>query len=80
MTNQIIGKFVPSEDYKMMSCDHQYGNSITHKNSDHKTIIKAQWINTNASSNVTFKAVIVFHYSQAQKLQLLHDLLLPVLS
>ena len=72
--NQIIGKFLPAEEYKMMTCDGEYGNSITHKNSHHKSQIKAQWIAQEPVRNVTFKAVIVFHYKQAQKLQHLHNL------
>ena len=72
--NQIIGKFIPSEDYKMMTCDHQYGNSITHRNSHHKREIKAQWIAQEPVQNVTFIAIVVFHYKQAQKLQHLQNL------
>jgi len=68
----IIGKFLPSDQYKMMTCDHRLGNSITHRNSGHKSQIKAQWVLDSMMSNVTFHCVVVFHYRQAQKLQHLH--------
>ena len=67
---EIIGQFQEGKNYKLMTCHHTFGNSITHYNSKHKHKISSRWKNNgelNESVNVV--AVVVFDYKHAQKLQ-----------
>ena len=68
--NKIIGEFAEGEDYKLMTCDHKYGNSITHVNSKHKNKISTQWRHKSGiTEKLTVHAVVVFSYKHAQKIQ-----------
>lgn len=67
--NHISGRFEDGEDYKLMKCNHVRGNSITHKNSHHKTRIETKWINEEGLTDFVIEAVVVFDYKRAQKLR-----------
>lgn len=73
---EIRGTFQEGQDYKLMKCHHTYGNSITHFNSQKKHKIQAVWQNDayQPLNDIIIKAVVVYDYKHAQKLELTHTL------
>ena len=49
------------KNYKLMTCDHKLGNSITHFNSHHKHKISSKWQSDSAlTDTLIIHAVVVF--------------------
>ena len=69
--NKIVGHFIEGKNYKFMTCDNRYGNSITHINSRHKNKISSKWQNhtDTLTENLIIHAVVVFNYKHAQILK-----------
>ena len=53
-----------------MTCNGIRGNSITHKNSNHKDTVIVEWTHENLNETIFFKAVVVFEYRRAQILEM----------
>ena len=58
------------KNYKLMTCDHKLGNSITHFNSHHKHKISSKWQSDSAlTDTLIIHAVVLFNYKHAQIIQ-----------
>merc|ERR1711935_323480 len=68
--NKIVGQFMEGKNYKLMTCDRKYGNSITHFNSHHKHKVSSKWQSDSAlTDTLIIHAVVVFDRELANAVQ-----------